>query len=209
MSLKKQLSKKKKRTLLLVSLSLLLCLAAGGTLAYLLAHTTKAVNTFTPSKVTTTVEEDFENNVKNNVVIRNTGDTDAFIRAAVVVTWQNEEGKALGQVPVEGTDYIITWSGLKENGGWVKGNDSFYYYQNSVAGDPDGEGNHLGGATSILFTDCKLAEGIVAPKEGYFLNVEIIGSGIQNVPEEVVEKNWSNEKVTVKVVDGKLSITDK
>ena len=49
--------------------------------------------------------------------------------------------------------------------------------------------------------------------DGYFLNVEIIGSGIQSVPDSVVESVWSNEKVDVKVEtkdDGRsLSVTAK
>lgn len=174
---------------LLVSLVLLVGVAVGGTLAYLATNTDPIENQFTPSKVTTTVEETLEGNVKSEVKIKNTGDTEAWIRAAVVITWQNEAGNVYGGTqPVAGTDYTISWNKDTTNsdGNWVTGKDGFYYWTKPVAPN---------GLTGELITECKPVEG-KAP-EGYALTVEIIGSGIQSKPASVFNDNWASSGLQV------------
>lgn len=158
---------------------LAIALTVGSTLAFLIDSDGPVENTFTGSKVTSEVEETLvkdENGAlleKKDVKIKNTGDTPAYIRAAVVVTWKKleEDGtySVYGMAPVENTHYEMQWSGLTDQS-WEKGTDGFYYYKSVVN---DGE------STSVLFTDCKLKDGATAPAEGYYLNVEIICSAIQ------------------------------
>lgn len=181
---------------ILVSLLLITCVTVGGTLAYIVADSKPVENTFTPSVVTTEVMEDVTTvpGTKSDVKIKNTGDTTAYIRAAVVVTWQDEAGNVYGQKPVEGEDYNINWT----KNGWAEGDDGFYYYLSSVA---------AGGETKVLFTDCTPVEGR-AP-EGYSLAVEILGSGIQSVPDTAVEEAWFNAKVTVDANNGTLTVANK
>lgn len=105
----RRVKRKRKVTALLVSVALIVCVAVGGTLAFLADSDGPVVNTFTPSKVTTTVDEKFDNDVKENVKIKNTGDTTAWIRAAVVITWQDKNGNVYAQAPVENTDYTISY----------------------------------------------------------------------------------------------------
>ena len=162
--------KMKKSIALLISLILVLTVTVGGTLAYLIAKTDPVKNTFTPSSVTTEVYEEFENNLKENVSIQNTGDIDAYIRAAVVVTWQkyNEETDkydVYGQLPVLGSDYTME---LDLGNGWVSGSDGFYYWTSVV--EP-------GETTGVLIK--RAAASTPAPAEGYTLCIEILGSGIQ------------------------------
>lgn len=194
--MKRNLSKK--TVTLLVSLMVLAGAAIGGTIAWLTDSTDELVNTFKAGKVTTTVTEELDEDTKKNVAITNTGDIDAYIRAAVVVTWKNSDGKICGQKPVEGRDYEIVWT--MDN--WVKGADGFYYFKEPVAPGAD---------TDILFTDCKPK--VEAPEEGYTLNVEIIGSGIQSDPAEVVETMWggeNNDEVNITVnPDKTLTVTAK
>jgi len=180
----------KKSTILLVSAVLVLTAAVGTTLAYLIAGAGPVTNIFTPSKVTTEVDEKTDNGVKSNVKIKNTGDTEAWIRAAVIVTWQDEDGNVYGKKPVESADYSITWSGLSENSAAWFEKDGFYYHKDPVA---------AGKETSVLFTACSPVSG-KAP-EGYSLNVEILGSGIQAKPETVVSEAWP----AVTVSNGKLA----
>ena len=55
-------------------------------------------------------KKDFENNVdteKKNVTVTNTGNVDAFIRAAIIVTWKDSAGNIAATVPVEGYDYNL------------------------------------------------------------------------------------------------------
>lgn len=166
---------KKKSILLLALTVLLLTCVVGSTIAYLATKSAEVSNTFTPTQVATAVVENFSSNKKDNVKIQNTGTTDAFIRATVVVTWQDAKGVVYAQKPVEGEDYEIKWSKT----GWTGPKDGFYYYKSEVAPN---------GVTGVLFTDCKPLT--AAPMDGYTLHVEIIGQGIQSKPESTVEAVW-------------------
>lgn len=183
----KQLRRPKRLATLLVSLLLVLGVAVGGTVAFLSTRTDRKVNTFTPSEVTCEVTETFQNNVKSHVAVKNTGDTTAFIRAAINVTWmKNEEAgteynaadqTVSAKVPLKGTDYSIT---LAENNNWIQGADGYYYYKLPV--DPQG-------STEVLIEDCKLQESASVP-DGYHLSVEIVASAIQSAPDSVVQDMW-------------------
>lgn len=72
---------------LLVAMLLILGVAVGGTAAFIAMKTDSKVNAFAPSKVSCEVEEDFNGIAKENVAVTNTGDTQAYIRVAVNVTW--------------------------------------------------------------------------------------------------------------------------
>lgn len=193
----KQLRRPKRLATLLVSLVLVLGVAVGGTVAFLSTRTDSKENTFTPSKVTCEVTETFNNNVKSNVAVKNTGDTTAFIRAAINVTWMKDaeagtEYEAANQtvsakVPLKGTDYSIT---LAENNNWIQGADGYYYYQLPV--NPQD-------STEVLIEDCKLLGSASVP-DGYHLSVEIVASAIQSAPDSVVQSMWH-----VTVENGKIT----
>lgn len=195
----------KKALTLLVCLVVLIAATVGTTLAYLLVSSPTIENEFTPSKVSCDVEETFNGTSKTNVQIRNTGNTDAYIRAAVVVTWKNSSGAVYATTPAEGTDYSIDWN-LTDDG-WVKGADGFYYYTKEVAPcSHSGEQAHSGCLTGVLIDSCSpVSEDAPA---GYSLSVEIVASAIQSAPDTVVSDEWSNAKVSVKGNDGTLTITN-
>lgn len=174
----------KKKTLLTMSVALLLSVAVGITLAYVFTNTNSVENTFKPSKVSCAVVEndsaiEYPGNVvhtgttKKNVKIKNTGDTDAYIRVAVVVNWMSEDGtKVWATKPVAGEDKDYTIS-YKLSNGWIDGGDGYYYYTQPV--DP-------GDMTNILITSAtQIATG---PKgtDGtqYYLSIEIVASAIQS-----------------------------
>lgn len=198
MNLKKHKNNTKKKSILTVSIILLLLLSVGGTLAFLTNDAGPVINDFSPSKVTTSIDETFNNNTKTDVSIKNTGDTTAYIRAAVVITWQDADGNVYPAIPVEESDYTIEYN-LSEDG-WVESSDGFYYWTNSVKSFEEDETNCN---TDVLIESCLPVEG-TAP-EGYSLCVEIIGSGIQSVPTSVVTKNWSSGVENVNE-DGSLNI---
>lgn len=187
----KQLRRPKRLATLLVSLLLVLGVAVGGTVAFLSTRTDSKENTFTPSKVTCEVTETFKNNVKSNVAVKNTGDTTAFIRAAINVTWMSNQDAAnqtvSAKVPVKDKDYSITFA---KNTNWIKGADGYYYYQLPV--DPQV-------STGELIKECKLQENASVP-DGYHLSVEIVASAIQSAPYSVVQSMWH-----VTVEDGKIT----
>lgn len=185
--MKKQPRRWNRSAALLVCLLLALGCTVGGTLAYIFTNTSPVENIFQPTEVTTTVEEKFENGVKSNVKIQNTGSTDAWLRAAVVVTWQNAAGEVYGKAPVQGTDYSITYNVSEQvtSGKWVKGADGFYYWPSPVAPED---------LTGVLITSCTYKAN--AP-EGYTLAVEILGSGIQSKPAGAFNDSWASSGLKV------------
>lgn len=177
---------RKKASALLTSLIVLLCVAVASTAAFLIAKGIPITNIFRPTDVTTEVTETFENDVKTDVRIKNNGNTEAYIRAAIVVTWKDEKGNVYAGQPKEGTDYTIS---LYETG-WFKGADGFYYCKEAIA---------PGASTPVLINSCAPVAGMTP--DGYGLNVEILGSGIQSVPANAVTEAWG---VTV-AADGTIS----
>lgn len=166
---------RQKATMLLTSLVLLLTLLIGGTVAFMIATDNSAKNVFMDSTVTCEVQETFSGDKKSDVTIKNTGDTAAYIRAAIVVTWKDSDGNIYAGKPVAGTDYEISLN----TSDWLLGSDGFYYCKSSVAPDA---------STAVLINSC-LPVSDKTP-EGYGLNVEILGSAIQSVPVSVVNEKW-------------------
>lgn len=193
---------------LLVCLVAFATASAGVTLAYLFTATDPVENTFTPARVSCHVVESFADNVKQNVRIQNTGNTNAYIRAAIVVTWKNSNGEVYAATPQKDTDYSIA---LNLEDGWAEGKDGFYYYNQKVA--PVTECGHEADSscenccTGVLIASCSLANGAAIPND-YHLSVEIVASAIQSAPDYVVEDEWTNTLVTVESDDGTLTITN-
>ena len=161
---------KRKTAALLTVLMIMAIATAGLTLAMLVDKTEDVENAFTPSEVTCEIAEqnwiDGVSQRKENVQVKNTGDTDAFIRATVVVTWQKtEEGKVLvaSEVPIEETDYTIVWY---DDDSWFK-YGGYYYFKNRVAAE---------NLTSVLIKSFTVNS---KHPEGYRLSVEIIADAIQ------------------------------
>ena len=174
----KKCTVRRRSIILLVSLLSVIALSIGTTLAFIFTNTGKVENTFNPAQISCEVTEEFKNNIKTNVSIKNTGNTDAYIRAAVIVTWVNNDGNVYATAPQEDNDYTIT---LADNFGenWLTASNGFYYCKAPVA--PDRE-------TPQLIKECSVIDG-KAP-EGYLLSVEILASAIQSEPSSVVEEQW-------------------
>ncbi len=175
--------KKHKKALIitLVSLCAIAC-TAGGVFAYLVASTDTLSNIFVPAKVTCEIRETFENGVKENVCVKNTGNVDAFIRAAVVVTFEADDGKVLATAPVEGVDYTVDWNTYD----WAPGSDGYWYHKKPVSPEE---------LTAELI---RTATAISAP-DGYRLNIRIIATAVQSNPENAVKDAWG-----ISLTDGEL-----
>lgn len=174
---------KTKKPVALVAILVLLCCAVAGTVAYLVTSTGPVTNTFTPASVTTQVEEEFNGTTKSNVRIKNTGNIDAYIRAAVIVNWADAQGNVSG-TPVKDTDYVMDLNIVTDenpNAPWFKGSDGYYYCKTAI---------ESGSETPVLIESCaKKTTGAGVP-EGYDLQVTILADGIQSKPDNVVKEVW-------------------
>ena len=156
----------KKSLTALIALILIICLAVGGTVAFIVTQTQAVKNTFTPSDVTVDIQEDFDGSVKKNVNVKNTGDTDAYIRVKLVSNIQDNDGNVLRAAPL---------GVISLGNDWIDGGDGCYYYKNVVK---------VGQSTSNLLADgasITLTDGQV---------VEVLAEGIQAMPKQAVIDAW-------------------
>ena len=151
----------------LVALVLILCCAVGGTVAWLTTSTGPVTNTFTPTKVETTIDEEFEDGVKKDVKVKNEGDIPVYMRAAIIINWANADGNVYPKT-VDDNDYQLSIAS-----GWTyRHADGFYYY---TGGDPKGV-VPAGGEKKLIDTCMPL---VAAPADGYDLQVTILAEAIQ------------------------------
>lgn len=168
----------KKAVAFLVLTVVLSVAIVGSTLAYIIVKTNELNNTFTPGEVEISITGDD---------ITNTGDTDVYVRAAVVVTWVDTNGVILSTTPVADTDYTVAFNTAE---GWTKGSDGFWYYTGVVKAANDGDDDVAPTLiTSLTQTDDQ-------KKDGYTLTVQVLSSAIQATPAEAVVGSWTSvEKV--------------
>ncbi|MBR5516547.1 MAG: hypothetical protein IKU53_01120 [Firmicutes bacterium] len=155
------------------------------TMAYVFTQTIPVVNKFTPSKVASTVVESFDGTTKSNVLVKNSGDTEAYIRAAVVITWVNDTtGEVYPIKPVVKKDYNIDFptEDPSVESHWELAADGFWYYKIPVAPN--------GGVTTTFIDKCVAVD--ANTPDGYSLSVEIVSSAIQSTPTTVVAQQWES-----------------
>ncbi len=156
----------------LVALVLILCCAVGGTVAWLTTSTSPVTNTFTPTEVKTTIEENFDGKTKSNVVIRNTSDIPVYMRAAIIINWADADGNVYPKT-VATSDYQ-----LKIGSQWKKVGD-FYYY---IGGNPQGvapanDEHSKENDPRALIVSCQRTGNV--PADDYDLQVTILAEAIQ------------------------------
>lgn len=136
----------KKPLTLFVALVLLLTLAVGGSLAWLVSND-DVTNTMVPGQVPIKIDEEISGTTKTKITIQNTGNIDAYIRVAVVANKVDKDGNiTIGTAPT--LNLGENWQPL----------DGYYYYKGTVA--PGASTDSLG---SISFVDAEvniLAESI-------------------------------------------------
>lgn len=177
------MSKRKRIIALLVGVILLA--GTAGTLAWL-SVTGVLVNQFGIGSVTPSVQEMLNGKVKSDVKAKNTGTAPAYIRAAVDIYWQDQDGARLWDEPKEEpkgeADYEIAWSVADASGAnsaynWVKASDGFYYWTSPVA---------PGAETGVLIN--RVTE--LKATEGRNLVVDISTQAVQATPDEAVHDAW-------------------
>ncbi len=151
----------------LVALVLIICVAVGGTVAFIVTKTDAVKNIFNPANVTIDTQEEFDGSVKKNVVVENTGNTDAYIRVKLVTYITDENG--------EPTAETATIPPFALGDGWFYSNaDDVYCYSYPVA---------AGGSTTSLIGE----DGITLVERQV---VDVLAEGIQATPKDAVTEAW-------------------
>ncbi len=172
---------------------LVICIITASTVAYL-QHQSKINNSFTIGKISVEVTETFENDIKSNVSIKNTGNSDAYIRAKILIYFIDKDGNMTGEVPVEGTDYLMSLgNGVSTN--WIKASDC-YYFKSKVG---------PGKSTDVLIKTCEQIKTSPAYKDGNRrLVVDIVGEAVQQ-DSEAIKDAWGKDVI----VDNGMLIKEK
>ena len=172
---KNLLHKKYWKPLLLTAVILLIFPLAAASAAAWLSVRDKTENKFTVGTAAAQVQETFPSpyTEKSDVSVKNTGDIPEYVRAAVSVYWQTEDGAVLSDAPVEGEDYSIEWGGSSY---WAK-QDGFYYY--TLPLQPEA-------ATETLIKSCKQ----IKERDGARLAVDISVQTVQAEPAGAVTDAW-------------------
>lgn len=166
-------NQKRKDLLLAVSLMLLIGVAVGGTVAWLVASTTPVENTFQPSTVTCEVQETFSGNVKSDVKVKNTGDTSAYIRVRLITYRQNEDEQTIGgAAPMD--------PALVPGDNWKLHTDGYYYYTLPVAAGAVTADALIASYTLRAYTDA----------DGGSQVLEILAEAIQGAPASAAGEAW-------------------
>lgn len=157
-----KLADKNLRKIVVTALSLaLLLIGTSLTMAYLNDRTDTARNNLQFAHVSCQVEETFSNGTKSNVSIKNTSDTDAYIRVILAAVWLNADGDitapAVATPVFTATDWFVQ--------------DGIYYYKLPLA--PDESTKNLIGSFPM------------PTQTGLTYELQIIASAIQATPEAV------------------------
>jgi len=162
---------------LLLSLLLIFGIVTSGTLAYLFVSSSLLSNSFRSVKVTSRIEETFDTTVKSSIKVKNTGDINAWIRVALVPTWENNSGNAVNQ-PVNEGDINVSINTVS----WFKGTDGYYYCRDKIATDKSSP-EMLSAAISVNPSSA----GYIA---GYHMNLQVLCEAIQSEPVTAVTSVW-------------------
>ena len=149
--------RKKSSLTLLAALILLLTVAIGGTLAFLKSETSVSTNSFAVAGAPTPqIDEQFDGETKSNVkvTLSSEGRGAYYVRAAIVFSFQDDEGNTVAKLPAAGTDYTIE---LGSDWAWTP---DYYYYSGTVS--PGGSTTNLINTCTTLNTEYKLVVDIVA-----------------------------------------------
>ena len=146
------------RLVLILCLALLINCTIGGTIAFIVTKSNSVQNTFERVSVTSSVV--FEGDVAK---VKNEGDVDAYVRAAIVVNWMDDNGDVRG-IPPTADEYSL---GINTDDWYYDSGLDIYYYKESVP--------------SFQMTEA-LVESITvkgAVPAGYKLTVEVVAEAIQ------------------------------
>lgn len=170
----------------LAALLVLVLGIVGTTLAWLTDKTKDLTNTFEYAKVSCQVLETVNEaqTQKRDVRIKNTGNTDAYIRATYVVTYRDNTESILYETLSNG-NWDVDLSDIINTDSWVQGKDGYWYCKTPVA---------PGAETPPLFNDPINGNGTFLndgrSKEQAITYVEILATAIQSQPAKAMGEAW-------------------
>lgn len=173
---------------LLVSLLLIFGVVACGTISYIFVSSVLLNNSLKVVSVSSAVVETFNGTTKSNAKIKNMGDIDAWIRVAIVPTWEVYENNLYKAVNESANLSDLNISINTSN--WFEKN-GFYYCKTKIAPNE---------STPVLINSASVKTSSVGYLAGYQMNLQILCEAIQAAPDATAAEAWP----AVRVVSGSL-----
>lgn len=171
-----------KPTIVFFSVLVLLAAAAVGTLAFIQVNTGTVSNTFVPPNVNISINETTTQDLKSDIYFTNTGDTEVYIRATLVIYWQDTINGALVTVAKPGGASVTVGAPAD---GWFKVGDIFYYSQPVAPGEQTAVMNGPNHVTGIPYGSTARCI------------IDVRAEAIQASPANAVEAAWQDVNVDV------------
>lgn len=166
----------------IIAAAVTVCIAVGGTIAYLFAETKSITNTFQMSTVDIEIEDTVDNGVKKNVGVTNTSEVGVPIYARIhfVTYWENDKGEIVASdeqpiLPFEPGAVDKDGAPMELGDDWFV-HDGYYYYKKQIPAN---------GEPFILFESFQMEN-----KNGLHQVLEVLAEGIQSMPAEAVGTAW-------------------
>ena len=176
--------KKTKRNvaLLVVVLLLMVCLPVGTVLALFREAPQTAVSVYIPGVVDVEVVETFSNNQKSDVALKNTGNTDAYLRVRLMAYWQDSKGAIVGREVTYPNVTIDTQNWIYDD------HNQTYYYKHPVA--PNETTPDLLANGTVIQLQAPVTEPHNNVTYTYYYVVEFVAEAIQAKPTKAAVDNW-------------------
>ncbi len=173
-----------KRKIFLLSAVLVLAAAAIGVTVAFMFKKTEVNNSFEAGKVSCEVYELFDDaeysdgihngNRKNSIKVKNTGNTDAYIRIKLVSYWVDFDGNVVG-IPSKPLN-------LELKNGWFEGESQTYYYNKAISPES---------FTEILCSPIILETNQDINGKTVYQKVDVFAEAIQSSPKKAAELSWN------------------
>lgn len=150
-------------------LILVLAVLVPSVFAYMIHKSQTVENAFIPGKVDCVVREEFNDIVKSEIKVENTGNVKAYIRVRLVFNWVDSAGTVVARS--FGTMPGVSWDTIN----WIRDEaDNTYYYKHPV---------EVGGKTGDLLTVDWSMEAVSEDTNGltyyYYPVMEVLAEAIQ------------------------------
>ena len=189
---------KNKRLLRISAILLVAAVLTTAVNAFMINRSQTFYNKFVPASVKCEIEEQFSDSTatstKSSIQVKNTGNTDAYIRVRLVFHWEDSKGNVVGR----NMDPTVSIVGFKDGLGsyfnssdWVKGEDDYtYYYKNSVA--PEGFTSELLNKDITMgpYVHTVQIDSKTTVTYYYYPVIEVLAEAVQSKPAEAVEEAW-------------------
>jgi hypothetical protein len=199
---------KNKRLLRISAILLVAAVLTTAVNAFMINRSQTFYNKFVPASVKCEIKEvfseDTNTNTKSSIQVKNTGNTDAYIRVRLVFHWEDSKGNVVGR-NMDLSESIKDFSSIEgfdsyfKSDDWVIDGDNYtYYYKEPVA--PEGFTRELlkKSITMGPYLDTK-ADGVTYY---YYPVIEVLAEAVQSNPAEAVEEAWSVEVGSNGIITG-------